>query len=426
MDVPKILSSNLFVSKKPTYFSGISSNQRPQWHRMTKKKWKYDIVCFESFYWSQSHYEYDIKNIADILCDIGYEVAVINYFKENIFHKDQRYDLINIFPKNEFPDREYVQAEKNKIKRFFKKIILDYKRYNFFNELFGKISHLSYNFYMGTLSLDSFPLFFLKHKNKKIYFWGIRSFYLSKPFVFLKSNPYHTIKSLFLKYMVKNRNKYFFFISNRFIKDEFKQIGINDKNLILRPERTIKKFPNDNLTVLSGRFTVSTIGFLREDKQIDFAIDALKETDITYIVAGKSKNEYAYKIDEQIRQVNKENIVRVNKFLPDDEYINLMQKTHFFLFCDRKQPSVVSNGTFLEALLKSRPVIAPDLRPYNYYIDKYKVGIKYKPDDKESLLSAISMAKEIGVESFISNIHDFQKNYLFEEVAAKVKGNIRL
>ncbi len=76
--------------------------------------------------------------------------------------------------------------------------------------------------------------------------------------------------------------------------------------------------------------------------------------------------------------------------------IDHLEKCHFLLLCDKKQPSSVTNGTLMEAFINLRPVIAPNYDPYKYYVEKYGLGILYNPEETDSLVDAINKAIKRG------------------------------
>ena len=66
----------------------------------------------------------------------------------------------------------------------------------------------------------------------------------------------------------------------------------------------------------------------------------------------------------------------------------------------------------------------PDRQPYNYYVNEFGIGLLYEPDDKESLISTIEKARQLGTEHFMNAIKEFQKNYLINNVVDKVMSQI--
>ena len=145
---------------------------------------KYDLILIEPMYWSWSHYNICTKNLADILVHAGFKIAVVDYHPEKNFHKNQNYDIININIKYPLPNVANLRVKKG---YFYKQLsvhfLLLYKKYRYYSILFDKIKNLSDNFYFGTLTLDSLPIIFIKNR-KRIFFWGFRSFYLGRPFMY--------------------------------------------------------------------------------------------------------------------------------------------------------------------------------------------------------------------------------------------------
>ena len=386
---------------------------------------RYDFILIEPRYWAISHYNYDQKNLADILFQAGYKVAVINFVQKNDFHKNQKYDLINIFPYHKFPDRENANKENNLILRFVKRIVLDYRRYLFFKEILEELKSFSNNIYLGTQIECSFPLFLMNYRNKNTFYWGYRSFLITKPINSTKRNPYTALKFYYMSKKIKKNKNIKLFVSNHIIKNEYVNYGIEKERLIYRPERTINKLPKPEFEKLNKKFTLLNVGYLRKEKNLEFSVNCIKNKDIKLIIAGKSNNDYAFTFDKKIQNSKYDNIIRIKGFIPDDEYHDLFMQSHFLLLADKKQKSTVSNGTFLEALLKGRPVIVPDQKPYNYYVNKYQIGLLFENNNEISLLDTINKAKKMGCKYFENNLKKFQKEYLIDEVAKEVKEQLK-
>lgn len=138
---------------------------------------------------------------------------------------------------------------------------------------------------------------------------------------------------------------------------------------------------------------------------------------------GKSMLDYEHEIVEAIGDAN--NIIRKNQYLNECDFNNSYKKSHFVVFGDKKETYTITNGTFLEALINMRPVIAPNYDPYKYYIEKYHVGILYDPNIKGALSEAFCKAKKVGMQSFLPAIHSFLQTLRFEIVADDFSKSIR-
>ena len=381
---------------------------------------KYDFVLLEPLYWKTPHITIDVKTLARILTAAGLKVAVINYLRNDTYHENKEYDVINIYPATKFPDRSKIFLEKNKLLSFLRKIKIDLDMYKYFSDIYSRIKDLSDNFYFGTYTNEAFAIFLLPFENKKIYFWGVRPFFFINPNFALKRNPYTVFTCHFIRNKIFKNENIRFFISNKSIKDEFESGGINEARLISRPERVLEKIPDLNLKEMNQDFTLLTLGIIIQGKNHEFSIDTIKDLDVKFIIAGKSDNAYADKIDENLELNNYKNIIRKKGYIPHKEYLGLFMQSHFILLADKEMEYTVSSGTLLEALLNGRPVIVPDIKPYNYYVNHYGIGLTFKPEDKQSLKKTIEKARRLGTEHFNGSLENLQKDYLLKNVAEKV------
>jgi len=211
------------------------------------------------------------------------------------------------------------------------------------------------------------------------------------------------------------------------IKFEFEKLGIQANRLIIKPERTIEKIKDANFERLSKSFRLLSIGLIRIDKRIELGIEALNKVnniDIEYYICGKNTHiQYEKKLNTLIEK--NEKFVRINRYLSEEEMLDHLEKCHFLLLCDKKQPSSVTNGTLIEAFINLRPVIAPNYEPYKYYIEKYGLGILYNPEETDSLVNAINKAILKGTFSYHENLINFQQTLLFEQAVTEFNDAIK-
>lgn len=171
----------------------------------------YDFTLIECVYSMILHYNYDVRNLAEILYKAGFKVAVINYLKDNKYHENHEYEVINIISNIPLPK---MKINKSKFGKLFNEIKLDYKRYKYFKKIFNKINEkiIYKNIYIGSLKPGLIPIFFLNNiEAKKKFVWGLRAH-------FLKLNNYSLRKirinyrKLILHKMSKIRKIHFFFL----------------------------------------------------------------------------------------------------------------------------------------------------------------------------------------------------------------------
>ena len=213
------------------------------------------------------------------------------------------------------------------------------------------------------------------------------------------------------------------------IKNEFvDEVGIEERRLILRPERYIEESRvAKGLGQKGNSLHLLFIGTLRPFKNVEFCINALKKLNndhIKYTIAGRCKNDKQY--NDKIAMLSSElpNVNRIDRYISDEEYERLMSDCDFLVLCDKKQKSCASNGTMTEALLHGKPIIAPDFNPFKYEVENNGVGYIYKYGDVDSLVKVILLGLEKGAEPFDECIRRSQEDYLKTNVCYNLKKQI--
>lgn len=376
---------------------------------------KYDFVLFENYIGAINHYS-DLIMTAKLLRFIGNSVAIVKYTDEDKYCKVDGIPIIEIKNKYKRPNDKWTNQKNYKIYSLFCMIRFLYQQHRYASNFLEQINGIAKNYYIGTYHLLMANVFVTKTLSScNYYYWGVRSSKLTDLKEHFFRNPILGIKGLLFRHFFKRNENLNFFVSDNFIKEEFISLGIKKDHLVLKPERMIYHTPENNINLLSSRFSLLSIGLLREEKRLELSINAFTDLDdpeMFFTIAGRSSKWYCEKIDEIIS--NNKNILRINKFIQKAEYIEIIEKSHFVVFCDKKEKYSVTNGTMMEALILNRPIIAPNYLPFSYYVNKYNIGLLFNPDDKNSLISQIKHAKELGTEYFIPHIRNFQKTLLFE------------
>lgn len=387
---------------------------------------KFDFLLFEHLYNVQNHYK-DLGILARLLQKAGYRVAIVDVFKEaelcNI--GDIPHISLGIDCPREFRSvRTYIR-KKNGLVNLYYRVKKDIYLYKIIKSLSG----IAPNIYIGSMTLAT-PIFFFMafEKHTNYYMWALRSAYVLN-WKNSKLGFYNFISRSLYKIIHKCKNLHLI-VSNELIKKEFEEVvGIEDDRLILRPERIIKE-----RQVIAGKgvkgssLNLLYIGTLRAEKNIEFCIEAMKKISdnrISYTIAGRCKSDNNY--NDKIKQLTKDvpNIYRIDRYIPDEEYEQLMSDCDFLVLCDKQQASCASNGTMTEALLHGKPIIAPDFNPFKYEVEKYGVGMLYLYNDVDSLCETILKALNDGVESFKDNIASYQNNFIEENVAHKLTKQLK-
>lgn len=383
---------------------------------------KYDFVLFENLFSVENHYK-DLGILVTLLKEAGYKVAIADAFKEDSLCKIEGVPHLrmNISCPSLFKEPNTYSEKLSGWKSLYYRIKKDIYLYRIVKYL----NTMAPNIYLGSMTLAT-PAFFFKafSSNNKYYMWALRSAHVMN----WKSDGF-SFYSLISKLLYRNIHKYKnlrLVVSNTLIKKEFiNDVGIEEKRIIQRPERYI-----DERRMVKGlgqkgkSLHLLFIGTLRPFKNVEFCINALKELNnpnIKYIIAGRCKNDNQY--NDRIARLSADlpNVIRIDRFISDEEYERLMNECDFLVLCDKKQKSCASNGTMTEALLHGKPIIAPDINPFRYECEKNGVGYLYKYGDVESLKSTLSVAFDNGTDVFDEGIMNSQDNYVLANVVNQLK-----
>lgn len=387
---------------------------------------KYDFILFENLYSVENHYK-DLKVLTVLLQKAGYRVAIADVFKESELCKIEGvpHIAVNIKCPQKFKTlRTYTNKRSGLINLYFR-ILKDIYLYRVIRKLNG----MALNIYLGSMTLAT-PVFFFKafDKQTNYFMWALRSANV----LHWKNDRiglYHFIsKALYEN--IHRRDNLNLIVSNELIKTEFEEkVGVDKKRLILRPERVIqKKQIIEGKGVIGNSLNLLFIGTLRASKNVEFCIGAIKKINdkrITYTIAGRCKSDKKYneKIEELVKDLP--NVLRIDRYIPDEEYEELISNCDCLVFCDKKEASCASNGTMSEALLHGKPIIAPDFNPFKNEVEKYGVGLLYRYNDEDSLCETILSALNDGIERFNDNIASYQENFIEDNVAQKLAGQLK-
>lgn len=386
---------------------------------------KYDFILFENLFSVENHYK-DLGILVTLLKEAGYNVAIADAFKEEALCKidDVPHLSINISCPSLFKVPNTYSEKLSGWKSLYFRIKKDIYLYKVIKYLNG----MAPNIYIGSMTLAT-PAFFFKAFTSKnhYYMWALRSAHVLN----WKTGGmsfYSLVSRLLYKNVINNSNLRLI-VSNELIKKEFiNNVGINDKRLILRPERFIEeKRCVKGLGQKGKTLHLLFIGTLRPFKNVEFCINAIRQLNnpnIYYTIAGRCKNDKQY--NENIAKLCSDlpNVNRIDKFISDEEYEKLMNECDFLVLCDKKQKSCASNGTMTEALLHGKPIIAPDFDPFKYEVEKNGTGLLYKYGCVDSLSSIITLAYEEGPSVFLESISQCQDYYLKTNVIKDIRNQI--
>lgn len=383
---------------------------------------RFDFLLFENYHHA-THHKFDLTLIARMLQSQGMRVAILNIYHEEKDDEFEGIPVLNLPFSMPIPNDHWQLQPKNKVHSLLAKIRFLWQQYWYFKRVIVYITPLADSFYFGSYHV-LLPKQLLRI-DKPSYFWGVRSNRMNNFLRKSKSDPMEALHAYLLKKnFFKNKNCRLF-VSNEIIREEFISLGLEASRLVIREERCIEQTGNANLNLLDKHPSFLVIGQLRKQKNLPLTISAFKQANISnshlYLI-GKSEGNYESVIENSID--DNERIERQNQYLEYDEFNQYFSKSHFVLFADEQGESCITNGTMMEALIHHRPIICPNYNPYRFYIEKYHVGLMYKPHDLNDYAIKLQEAAQIGVAAFVPHIEEFLQTILFNKVSRDFIQNI--
>lgn len=388
------------------------------------KRQKYDFILFENYHHAQ-HHKYDVVLIARMMKSQGLRVAILDIYGEDSEDRVEGIEIIHLPFKPYIPNDKWQLAPKNKVHSLVCKLRFLWEQHHYIKKIIKFIEPLANRFYCGSYHLLMSPL--MMNMSKPVYFWGLRSRRMTTHLSRFKREPVEAIQSIRLKKtFLKNENNHLF-VSNEIIRNEFLALGVSSERMVIREERCIDKQGSNSVDSLDKTMSFLVIGMLRKEKNLPLTVNAFKKADIPssklYLI-GRSREKYEQVIEKAIE--GDKRILRKNNYLEYDDFNAYFAKSHFVLFADEQGESCITNGTMTEALINHRPIICPDYNPYAYYINKYGVGLVYRPGDATNYATTLQQAAKLGTEYFLPYINHFLETITFEQVSQQLVRDLRV
>lgn len=194
---------------------------------------------------------------------------------------------------------------------------------------------------------------------------------------------------LFLK--LPYPRSYFFY--SEFSKIQFEQYYKKDKHpkfvMHMYPYTYYKKYAKEEIP---NKKHILFFGRLSNYKGVDVLLKAMplvfKEfPNETLIIAGSSENDY--NLDQDIIGKYKNRIIILNRFIPNEELVTLIQESKFVV-CPYLEAT--QSGVLMTAFALNKPVIATNVGAFPEYIEQNITGILVPVSDPDKLANAIISA----------------------------------
>ncbi|AOY60024.1 hypothetical protein [Desulfococcus multivorans] len=372
----------------------------------------------------EGHHAYFNRYLAELLRTAGIEVLIAD-FNHTLHRRYEKEDFSMVNVADALPTKRFSALESSR----FVGLMVHPALAAFYRDIGKKLSATDVNIwilssydvytvpficYSGIRFEHTIPVVHsLKHLRGKIRPWG-RSFWV--PFLL----NYNLSRSKLILYLAGDHEKF------------FKRTGSKNHRLLI-PYNTVSEdlIDVDNRHRMHERFRICTLGIIRDDKDIPSVIDVVgNHDDIDYYVGGAVAEGLDADYEALLRSHSDHggNIIVNLNYLTHQAYHDEIQKAHFSIIpiMNKYEKNVQLTGLMIDSLVNKRPFIGPDIYPLNECVEKYDVGILYKPGDDQSLKEAILTAKHRGAVYYYDPIRRFLREQSIEKTASRLSNEITM
>lgn len=163
-------------------------------------------------------------------------------------------------------------------------------------------------------------------------------------------------------------------------------------------------------------FDFLTIGTISWSKNHLFALSAFKERLLPYryLVAGLPRDATGSEVVRTVQDMGKDARLSVEgRFghIVADEYRSIIRSASFLLFPYDFARGNISSQVMYDSFQQEKPIIAPDIQPFAWYVQRYGIGLLYKEGDPDSLAAALEEALRKGPDAFSKGFADLKRDH---------------
>lgn len=166
---------------------------------------------------------------------------------------------------------------------------------------------------------------------------------------------------------------------------------------------------NDKLNQQKEKFKILYFGNMFYGKGVDILINASKyfADNIEITLAGDIKT-LNFDFDQQNLENN--NFKFISHRVDDDEMYKLFKETDIVVLPYRKTYMYGTSGVFQQAMFANKPVICPNIYPFDKSVEIFECGETFIAENPESLAQKISLIKNSDISIYKKKMSEFKHN----------------
>ncbi len=376
------------------------------------------ILVYDPFFSEIGHYYRYNKYILQMLCKVEYLDQII-YLTHSQLADEYAGISRKIIVEKINEDFDSLQIRSRKASNYLKKYYL-YKHYvKPYNNIIDYINKASVDFVFFT-SQGWYSFWLAIKRLKKEY---IVSAILIKPI-------YHKYSIKFLLYWSfcnLLRKSKMILVTEDCYKAVLNKHGLF--NVEVLPDRYLSnindKYEKDRNQTKDHKLRLVTVGTISKTKNpISFLKTFLTlkftEQPVSYLIIGKSLDETGSIITKIISRSS--NVLYFDKYQTREAYQKTLTDADFIVIPHEEDyTKYATSGIMWDAFQKKKPILCPNIEPFSYYINRYKIGILYNYDNDNihSVIRYISKNRTDIVSMSKKNYSILFKDFRFESVYSK-------
>jgi glycosyltransferase involved in cell wall biosynthesis len=172
---------------------------------------------------------------------------------------------------------------------------------------------------------------------------------------------------------------------------------------------TLETYKTSNISVeeASKNFKLLFFGNIFFGKGLDILLEAAKHLidDVSITLAGNfDERNFTLEIPSE------KNVVTINRHIPEEEMIQLFCSTDIVVMPYRKTYEFGTSGVLVQAALANKPVLVPDIYPFNRVIERFGCGETFEAENPLDLAAKIKMMKNNGKEKYQLGLESYRRS----------------
>ncbi len=171
----------------------------------------------------------------------------------------------------------------------------------------------------------------------------------------------------------------------------------------------------------SPMFDFLTIGTISRSKSHTLALNAYKENglDYRYLVAGLPRDSVGRSVEALVHELENDESLHVRGefgYITEERYSELMLQTRYALLPYDFARGNISSQVMHDCFQRNIPIVAPNIEPFAWYVEKYGIGFLYKEGDAVSLADTLKRAMETDPGYFAEGFARLQQDHTLEVI----------